>query len=481
MSIRAKLLFISLVPAALVSLLLIAFSVRSFQEYFHETNREELTARAEALARRVAPALVAGDSELAADQVDRVTDGSQVRVRVFLPGGTLFATSQPVRDRRPRNWLLIAGVKEALKGAPAYGIRVGTGRSSERFYVAVPVRNAGKVVGVVRLSLPTDQYRAQVSRSLREAGTALAGGLLGCALVGAVLARTLSAPIHRMSAFAKRIGAGHLGESLLVESRDELGHLAEELNRMSARLVAEDETRRLQLANITHEFLTPLTNVQVTLEALQAGAAKDPELRERFLENAFLETERLKHLLEESLDLARLEAGIAPLRLRSCSLAELLDHCRRAVESRLLLGGLTLEVSGAEVRLNADPDRLAQALLAILDNAVKHAPVESRIKVTIDSDATSVRISVVDQGPGIAAGDLSRIFEPFFVGDSAGTGGAGLGLAIARRIVFAHGGTIAATAEPGAGARVTITLPRDAAVSPGGEPLVERCDAPAAG
>jgi signal transduction histidine kinase len=263
-----------------------------------------------------------------------------------------------------------------------------------------------------------------------------------------------------MSRFAAQIGSGRLGETLKVESRDELGLLATELNRMSVQLASVDETRKVLLANVTHEFLTPVTNVQVTLEALQAGAAADPTLRDRFLENAFSEMERLKHLLEDLLDLGRLEAGISPLKTQAVSLRELLDHSLRAIESRLLVKNVAASVSGPDAVVLADPERMQQALLAILDNAIKHSQAQSAISLRIDPGAEWARVSICDQGPGIAPADLPRIFDAFFVGDESRTGaGAGLGLAIARRIVEAHGGSIEAATPTGGGAEFTITLP----------------------
>ena len=461
MPIRWKLLLLSLGPAALAAGLLMAYSLWSFQGFFVETTRADLQARALVLADSVADALTNGHPEYTDVLTRRSAAGSGVRARVITPGGNLLASSDPELDSRLADWSAVPGVSEALVGGEATGVGQGVFGDGERLFVAQPIRREGRLLGAVRISMSLQQFNRQLSRNLRGALLALVAVLLGSAALGALLARSISEPIHAMSRLAARVGSGHLGETLRVRSSDELGQLAAELNRMSAQLAAVDETRRMLLANVTHEFLTPVTNVQVTLEALQAGAAADGDLRERFLQNAYDEMERLKHLLQDLLDLGRLEAGIAPLRLSNCSVRALLDRCIRAVESRLEARGLTAVVSGPDVTVNADPERLQQGILAVLDNAIKHSPPGGVLALRIESDTSDVRLSICDQGPGISSADLPHLFEPFYVGDASRSGNStGLGLAIAQRIAVAHGGTLRATAEPGNGAVFELVLPQ---------------------
>ncbi|MGV3724437.1 MAG: ATP-binding protein [Actinomycetota bacterium] len=459
MSIRWKLLLTALVPTTLAFVLLISFNAWAFQDYFQETIAEDLAARARLLRDSVTDAVAADAPERAA-LAARSASGPGIRARVFRADGSLLASSNPELDRRYDEWRSAAGVRQALSGHAAEGFGRGIVASGERYFVALPISQRQRVIGAVRISLSLAQFQRQLRRNLERQIQAMAGILLGCALVGLALARGIAGPIQAMAQFAAKIGSGRLGDTLKVESRDELGQLASELNRMSAQLASVDETRRVLLANVTHEFLTPVTNVQVTLEALQAGAAADPSLRDRFLENAFSEMERLKHLLEDLLDLGRLEAGISPLKTQERSLRELLEHSLRAIESRLLLKAVAASVSGPDALVRADPERLQQAFLAILDNAMKHSPEQSTISLRIDPGAEWVRVSIGDQGPGVVPADLPRIFDAFFVGDESRTGtGAGLGLAIARRIVEAHGGSIEAATPTGTGAEFTITLP----------------------
>jgi len=463
MSIRWKLLLISLVPTLVASGLLLWYTLWSFDRFFQQTMRADLTARTTALGEVTAEALRVGKPEHVKATAQRLGGGPGIRARVLLPDGRLLASSQMQADSRTIRWNMLPGVQEALQGRSTSGISPGSTPTSERLYVAAPVMDRGKLVAVIRLSLTLHEYREQVRRNVWGSLVALGAILAGCAVLCVALARSISLPIRAMSRFAEQIAHGQLGARLAIRRRDELGLLTADLNRMSDQLAAMDQARRAFLANVSHEFLTPVTNIQVTLEALQAGAAADPELAERFIENAAGETERLKRLVEELLDLGRLEAGVAPVRSEPCRLRELLEKSVRAVESRLHSNHLDYEIRGAEVEVPGDGQRLQQVFLAILDNAVKYSAPGTRLSLCLVPSAKEVEISIGDQGPGFREEDLPRVFDAFYVGDPSRSGsGTGLGLAIARRIVEAHGGRISANHGPGGGARVSLVLPREA-------------------
>lgn len=459
MTIRWKLLLLALAPTILAAGLLMGYSLWSFQDYFVDTTRADLHARAQVLADALAEVMEVEGAGAATVLASRTAAGPGVAARVFRTDGTLLASSMLELDAGYDRWKSVPGVAEALAGRSAEGVGPGVQATGERFYASRPIVRKGQILGAVRVSLSLDEFHQQMARNLQGQLAALAAVLIVCAVLCVLLARGLSGTIHQMARYAARVGAGHLGETLAVPSRDELGLLAGELNRMSERLAAADETRRTLLANATHEFLTPVTNVQVTLEALQAGAAADPELRERFLESAYEEMERLQHLLQDLLDLGRLEAGIAALRRQSCPLQPLLERCLRAIEPRLQAQKVAASLTGAELTVSADPERLQQAFLAILDNALKHSAPGGAITVRIEREGDLAHVAIRDAGPGIPAGDLPHVFETFFVGDESRTGtSTGLGLAIALSIIQAHGGRITATSPHQGGAEFIVSL-----------------------
>jgi signal transduction histidine kinase len=463
MSIRWKLLLISLVPTLVAAGLLLGYTLWSFDRFFQQTMRADLVARTAALTEVVREALRSDNPEHIQATTSHVGASPGVRARVLYPDGRLLASSELRSDSRMANWLSLPGFQEALQRRTTAGAASGPSAASERLYVAQPVLEEGRLIAVVRLSLTLREYRQQVQRNVLGSLVALGAILTGCAALSVALARSISLPIRAMSGFAEQIAHGHLGARLAISRQDELGLLATDLNWMSDQLAATDQARRAFLANVSHEFLTPVTNIQVTLEALQAGAAADPELAERFIENAVEETERLKVLVEELLDLGRLEAGAAPVRPEPCRLRELLERSVRAVESRLHANQVDYEIVGPEVEVLGDAQRLQQVFLTVLDNAVKYSAPETSLSLSLTPSPKEVEISIGDQGPGFLEEDLPRVFDAFYVGDPSRSGtGTGLGLAIARRIVEAHGGRISASRAPGGGARVSIVLPREA-------------------
>jgi signal transduction histidine kinase len=234
---------------------------------------------------------------------------------------------------------------------------------------------------------------------------------------------------------------------------------------MSQRLDSLDKERRAFLANVSHELRTPVSNVHVTLEALESGADEEPELRNRFIRTALDETMRLSGLIKDLLDLGRLEAGVTSLEQQPFNLRNLISRAIRAVESRMRSKGMGLNLDVPDVEIQGDPERLLQAFLNILDNAIKHSVPDSMVFVLGKIEAGQVAVQIQDQGPGINESDLPRIFEQFYTADPSRQGsGTGLGLAIARRIVEAHGGSIAASnAARGEGATFTIRLPLNTA------------------
>lgn len=229
---------------------------------------------------------------------------------------------------------------------------------------------------------------------------------------------------------------------------------------MSERLASLDKERRAFLANVSHELRTPVSNVQVTLEALASGADEEPDLRGRFIQTALDETTRLSRLIKDLLDLGRLEAGITSLEQQPVNLRDLIDRAVRAMESRMRSRGVEISINVPEVQLYGDPERLLQAFLNVLDNAIKHSAPDSQVFISGKKEGVQIAVQIQDQGLGISESDLPHIFEQFYTADRSRQGsGTGLGLAIARRIVEAHDGSITASSRVGKGATFHIRLP----------------------
>jgi two-component system phosphate regulon sensor histidine kinase PhoR len=225
-----------------------------------------------------------------------------------------------------------------------------------------------------------------------------------------------------------------------------------------------ERLRRELTANVSHELRTPLTSIKGFAETLLGGAMRDEATGRRFLEIIDKEANRLVKLVDDLLDLSRLEDKRISLQLGPVEVGALVDETLTRL--RPLAGARTFELRAPpeEVVALADRDRLSQVLTNLLDNAIKFTPDGGRITIAWRCTDGEVEISVSDSGPGIAEEDLPRIFERFYKADRARPahpGGSGLGLAITKHIVEAHGGRIAVASAPGGGTTFTVTLPRN--------------------
>jgi signal transduction histidine kinase len=464
-SIYRKLLVTYLALTALGTSILAGYILWSFYGYFMRTRQADLDAWTVALSESVADSLAENDFERVELLVQRYGARQSVTLRVFTPDGRLLSTSDPKLDQRIADWRNVPGVSEALQNKPTQGMAKGVLSNEDRLYAAKPIVRNGRLLGVLRMSITLDQFQRQFRRVIFTVLGTLIVTLLLCAFISEWLARNIARPIQAMRNFAIEVGRGHLGEKLNIHQDDEVGQLAIELNRMSQRLASLDKERRAFLANVSHELRTPVSNVHVTLEALESGADEEPELRSRFIRTALDETTRLSGLIKDLLDLGRLEAGVTQLEQQPLNLQALIDRSIRAMESRMRSKGIHIYMEVPKVQIQGDPERLLQAFLNVLDNAIKHSVADSKVFVDGYLEGVQVSVQIRDQGPGISESDLPHIFEQFYTADRSRQGsGTGLGLAIARRIVEAHGGSITANSMGvGKGAIFTICLPFDTA------------------
>ncbi len=226
-------------------------------------------------------------------------------------------------------------------------------------------------------------------------------------------------------------------------------------------LVRLDRARKEFLSNVSHELRTPLSSIKLMLETVLEAPEEDA--RDLFVPQALAQVDRLTALVGQLLEQARAESGQLKLDLRDVDLEEVARPIVASFEQQAFNKGISLELSALRpVRVEADPDRLSQVFVNLIDNALRHTSGGGRIRVELDARDSDAVLRVRDSGEGIPYRDLPHIFERFYVVDRSrtrGSSGAGLGLAIVKGIVDAHGGAISAESMLGRGTSFTIRLP----------------------
>ncbi len=272
------------------------------------------------------------------------------------------------------------------------------------------------------------------------------------------LAHGMVFPLREMVDAARAMARGDYSQRVTATSRDEVGELARAFNTMAAELAEVDAMQRHLIANASHELRTPIGALRATLEnAVDGVEPVDPA-------KLLVQVERLGRLVEQLLDLSKLEAGVAPLARTQFAAKELLDHVvrewRPAAEEREVQLETAVEIGFV---LDADEDRMYQVLANLVSNAIRHSPPGTSVLLRADARNGHARLEVADEGPGIPPDEAERVFERFYRADrarAATDGGSGLGLSIARWIVELHGGQIRAEQADPHGCRMVVELPR---------------------
>ncbi len=288
-------------------------------------------------------------------------------------------------------------------------------------------------------------------------------------LVGRVIARTFMAPLGRLGVSATAFASGNRSARAATDGPRETRIVAEAFNQMAGQVdsalteLKREERRKTQfVSDVSHELRTPLTAIRGAAETLLDGDVNADD-QQRFLSTIALEAERLGRLANDLLTLQRIEGATGELPISHVDLRLAADRAAAMLEPLLEDREVTLTVNGRAPMVLGDVDRLQQVVTNLVDNASRIVGAGGHVQVELTAEGDRALLSVVDDGPGIPEADLPRLFDRFYRADSSRTrvsgGGAGLGLAIVRAIVTAHGGSIEAANIPEGGARMRVTLP----------------------
>lgn len=279
--------------------------------------------------------------------------------------------------------------------------------------------------------------------------------------VAVLLARIFLAPTRRLAEATHKLAAGDYATRVKVTSTDELGRLGEDFNRLASTLERNEQMRRNFMADVSHELRTPLAIMRGELEAMEDGLqALDPQS----VQSLKAEVGTLTKLVDDIYQLSLADVGALRYRQQPVEIGEVLERAVSSFRERLATRGIALafEGRGARCTVQGDPDRLAQLFGNIFENCMRYTEQDGRVTVRARRDAQAIVVDIEDSGPGVDAERLPRLFDRFYRVESSrnrATGGAGLGLAICRSIVEAHGGTIEARPGSGGGLWLHIALP----------------------
>ena len=381
--------------------------------------------------------------------VDAVLDGaaaaSQSRVVLTTPGGDVIAASSDLRSAKVTvdgDRLIAAGerdghLQQLAVRIPPVVIHGPDGRAVAHAYV------------LPRSDFENTAAWREMAAIDRRLIAIFAIATVVAVLLTVLVSRRIVTPIERLTAAVQDVGRGKPAR-VPVTGRDEIARLATAFNAMADAVTTQEELRRRMVGDIAHELRTPLTNLRCDLEAVQDGLATPDAARIASLHEEVL---HLQRLVEDLQDLAVAEAGALALELERIDLG--------AAVARIV-GAQADVAAGDGIMVDADVTRLRQVVDNVVANAVRHSPSGERVQIRIARAGGDATVSVIDRGPGIPAADLDRIFERFYRVDEArgrARGGAGLGLAIVRRLVELHGGRVWAESVEGHGATFTFTLP----------------------
>lgn len=326
-----------------------------------------------------------------------------------------------------------------------------------QLYVLVPREGGLKMLFSPRFR---DIFRDEIIKPFLRIG--FGAGLL--ALITAFgISRSITKPLQEMADAAEDLAGGE-HRRINPSGPKEIQSLAHSLNEMIAKVHASRHAQRDFVANVSHELKTPLTSIRGFAGAIRDGTAETMEEKSQAAEIIEKEADRMYRMVQDLLDLARLDAGTAGLNREPLQIKEVLSTVVRQLSPQAGEAEVQLELTaGSLPTVVGDRDRLAQVFTNLVDNAIQHAPPGSAVKIEVQSRGSELIISVTDSGEGIPEEDQNRIFERFYQVDKSRArsikSGTGLGLAIVHELVKAHGGSIKLFSEPGLGTTFQVMIP----------------------
>jgi signal transduction histidine kinase len=390
--------------------------------------------------------------------LERIDQAARARTVLIGEGGKVIGDSRSEEEALDLEVIAqVTASKEPLLGtyrnaAAKRWLYVSTGLSDRYWILLTAPQPTFKAVGL---------WGDELVRALIQAGLM---ALIVSAILAWLIARWVAAPVGRTAQAARSVAAGDFDQHIEPGGPSEAESLAIAFNEMVRHVQTGRQAQRDFVANVSHELKTPLTSIQGFAQAILDGTAQDSQEQKRAAQVIFDESERLTRLVEDLLDLARIDAGQVAFKRHPVDLGMLIKGVVERMNVRAAESGIKIIDELPDLpHLVGDGDRLAQVFMNLVDNAITHSMESGVVSLRGEVQSGWISVHVDDSGSGIPADELSRIFERFYQLDKARAGdhgrGVGLGLAISREIVQAHAGRLVAQSEEGRGSRFTVQLP----------------------
>lgn len=446
--------------------LMCAYVIGLLSENLYESETVDMFAKANIIGATVSQtwdAEVENEEERFASHVEHILAGTDIR-------GVIENSSYTVLYDTNRESALFGKaytrdvIKLALDGEQAEMVDDGE-NGAKMIAVSVPIEKNGNIVGTVYLAKAAGAIEETIryTRNSLIVFSALIVALIGMLSFG--MSYIVTSPIAEFTAVAREISKGKFDRRIRVKGHNEIAQMGETLNYMCDELGLLEEKRRKFVSDASHELKTPMAGIKLICDSLVSAENPDTEMVKEFLGDLSEEVDRLTRIIERLLELTKLDAGGASLKLEEVDIKILMDNVIRKLKPIANPKNIVLysDYQKRDFRpILLDYDKMFEAVYNIADNAIKYSPEGAFVELDVFENADGIVIEVRDNGPGIPEKDRERIFERFYRLDDSrarDTGGTGLGLAITKEAVLMHGGSIEVTEAEQGGSVFRIQLP----------------------
>lgn len=463
MSIRAKLAWTFILLLIFGITAISSYSILFIRNYMLDQGQQQIINDTEWLAITIENLL---HDEMFETSLNEAARTSGYQISVYDEEGELFA-SVPYHERVDGPTRLPSGQRESLQEMGM--VRLSDHPDSEQLIAFAAISAANNPARFLKVSIYKDQIYEPIKtiRWIIYTGMFISMGLV--LIVSILFSRYISRPIIQLESAARDIASGNISRTLNLDRKDEFGTLAASLNQMAKRLRADaDEMKRLYekqsqfFADITHEIRNPLHTISGSLEMLEMENLDD-EKRKKYIETAGRQTERISRLFKDLVTLQRYDSDGYFIEDKKFDIGKTLGNVQKMYSEQAAEKEIELEADTRKCMVHADPDKIEQVLENLVSNAVKYTN-KGKIEVSVEEDNGSVLIVVTDTGIGISDDHLERLFDRFYRTDKARSrdkGGTGLGLAVVKSILNAHGSDIYVESKPGKGSKFWFRLPKE--------------------